>query len=61
MTGIDDADSTVAEADLAEAQKRWAGAEHTPIIPELFAQPVYGPGFRGDMPVKKANDPDKEE
>lgn len=43
----------VAEADLKEAQERWAGDEREPLVKELFSKPVYGDGFRGDVPVEK--------
>lgn len=47
-------DDKVTEADLAEARQRWAGAEHEPVVAELFARPAYGPGFRGDVPLGAA-------
>jgi hypothetical protein len=47
-----DDDGPVSEADLKEAQERWAAAEHEPLVKEIFSAPVYGDGFRGDKPVK---------
>lgn len=44
-------DDRVTEADLTEARERWGSAEHEPVVPELFRRPVYGPGFRGDVPI----------
>jgi len=44
-------DDIVTEEDLAEAQRRWADPKHESAGPELFARPVYGPGFRGDVPL----------
>lgn len=56
-----DDDGPVTEAELTEARERWAGAEHEPAVPELFARPVYGRGFRGDVPIRAADDsPPKE-
>lgn len=50
----DDSDDTVTEADLKEAQERWADPKHVPLGTELFSRPVYGDGFRGDVPIEKA-------
>lgn len=50
MANEDSAD-IITEADLKEAHERWADPQHEPGIKELFSKPVYGDGFRGDMPL----------
>lgn len=44
-------DDTVTDDDLKAARERWADAQHEPAVTELFSEPVYGPGFRGDLPI----------
>ncbi len=46
-------DHTITEADLKEAQER-TDYEGEQSGTELFSEPVYGPGFRGDLPLAKA-------
>jgi hypothetical protein len=54
-----DDDGTVSEADLKEAQERWAAEDHEPLVKEIFSKPVYGDGFRGDMPIDSKPKTDK--
>lgn len=49
----EDEDGVITEADLAEARKRWEDAEHEPSVPDIFSAPVYGDGFRGDVPIER--------
>lgn len=56
MTSKEDEDATITEADLAEARARWAGRHHEAAAPDIFSQPVYGDGFRGDLPFNYAGE-----
>ena len=50
--GADDNDlDSVTEADLAEARERWADPRHEPAAPDLFSEPLYGDGLRGDIKI----------
>lgn len=57
MSDERDDDGPVTEADLAAARERWADPEHEPSAPELFSRPAYGPGFRGDVPLRVSGAP----
>lgn len=46
-----DEEDRVTDADLKEAQERWAAFAGEPAGGELFSAPVYGDGFRGDIPI----------
>lgn len=50
-----DDEGAVTEADLAEARERWADKKHESAIGELFSAPVYGKGFRGDVPIERSS------
>lgn len=43
----------VTETDLKEAKERWADPKHEGSVKELFSAPVYGDGFRGDVPIER--------
>lgn len=47
-------DGEITPDDLAAAAARWADPKHRPAAPELFARPVVGDGFRGDVTVGDA-------
>ena len=46
---IQDEDGEDGDITTEEALKHFEGQE--PMSKELFSQPVYGPGFRGDVPL----------
>jgi hypothetical protein len=46
-------DEEIENAEREAAIARWADPKHQPSVPELFSRPVYGPGFRGDVPVER--------
>lgn len=52
-------DDELTEADIKEAQERWAAEDHEPLVKEIFSKPVYGDGFRGDMPIDSKPKTDK--
>ncbi len=47
-----DDESEITGEELAEAQARWADPKHEPAAPDIFSSPVYGDGFRGDVPIE---------